>query len=55
MRLFEWEPAQSVVMQARQDARFSDAVAEQEALLEVETKALAVRIEAATVEIAQLG
>jgi hypothetical protein len=54
MRVFEWEPAQSVVTQARQDARFSDAVAEQERLLEVETEALAGRIEAATVDTAHL-
>jgi hypothetical protein len=54
MRLFGWKPEGSVVTQARQDARFSDAVAEQEALLKVETEALALRIEGATREHAQL-
>jgi hypothetical protein len=55
MRLFGWEPGGSVVTQARQDARFSDAVAEQEALLKVETEALALRIERTLHEHTQLS
>jgi hypothetical protein len=55
MRLFGWEPGRSVVTQARQETRFSDAVAEQEALLKVETEALASRIERASLEDTQLN
>ncbi len=54
MRMYGWEPYQSVVMQARQDAQFIDAVAGMTTSLDADLAAHVVRVETSAVEIDRL-